>query len=40
MSFYEFVQAAWHIVEPGIAYIDNTHIKHICDHLEAVTDGK
>lgn len=38
-TFYEFVKAAWHVVEPAMAYIDSEHIHHICNHLEAVTYG-
>lgn len=38
-SLYEFVKAAWHIVEPGTEYRDNWHIHAICDHLEAVSRG-
>jgi predicted phage terminase large subunit-like protein len=39
-SFYEYVKQAWHIVEPGTKFVDNWHIKVICDHLQAVTEGK
>lgn len=39
-TFYEFVRMAWPIVEPGMEFIDNKHIEHICLHLEAVTDGR
>lgn len=39
-SFYEFVKRCWHILEPKARFIDNWHIKFICDHLQAVTDGK
>lgn len=38
-SFYQFVQEAWDIVDPS-AYIDGWHIKTICDHLQAVYEGK
>lgn len=38
-SLYEFVKAAWHVVEPGTEYRDNWHIRVICEHLEAVTRG-
>ena len=33
-SLYEFVKAAWHVVEPGTKFVDNWHIKAICDHVE------
>ena len=35
-----FVREAWHVLEPGNAYVHGWHIEAICDHLEAVTDGK
>jgi predicted phage terminase large subunit-like protein len=34
-SLYEFVQQAWHIVEPS-DYIDSKHIELICNELEAI----
>lgn len=39
-SLYQFVRAAWHVVEPGVAFTDNWHIGVICDHLEAVARGE
>jgi phage terminase large subunit-like protein len=39
-SLYYFVRLAWHIVEPESPFKDNWHIKAICDHLEAVYDGR
>lgn len=30
-SLYEFLKAAWHLVEPGTSYVDNWHVKVICD---------
>jgi predicted phage terminase large subunit-like protein len=38
-SLYEFAKAAWHIVEPGVAFRDNWHLHVICSHLEAVSHG-
>lgn len=39
-SFYEFVKQAWHVVEgPTVPFIDNWHIKALCEHLEAVFRG-
>jgi predicted phage terminase large subunit-like protein len=42
-----FVREAWHVLEPndpktgsGTAYVHNWHIDAICQHLEAVTDGR
>src|SRR5579871_374055 len=40
MSLYEFVRGAWHIVEPATPFVDNWHIRVICDHLEAATYGR
>ena len=39
-SFHEFVKQAWHVVEPGTPFVGNWHIQAICDHLEAVVDGR
>ncbi len=38
-SLYQFIQLAWHILEPGRVFVPNWHIEAICDHLEAVTRG-
>lgn len=35
-----FVREAWHILEPEQDYVHNWHIDAICQHLEAVTDGR
>jgi hypothetical protein len=35
-----FVREAWHVLEPNAAYVHNWHIDAICQHLEAVTDGR
>lgn len=39
-SLSEFVQAAWHVLEPGTPYVHGWHVDAICEHLEAVTDGE
>lgn len=39
-NFYAYVQAAWHIIEPGNPFQDNWHIAVICAHLQAVTEGQ
>lgn len=36
----EFVREAWPIVEPGTTLEWGWHIEAICEHLEAVTDGR
>jgi predicted phage terminase large subunit-like protein len=35
-----FVREAWHVLEPEAKYVHNWHIDAICQHLEAVTDGR
>ncbi|MCX7898571.1 MAG: phage terminase large subunit [Methylocystis sp.] len=35
-----FIREAWHVVEPGCDYKHGWHIDAICQHLEAVTDGR
>jgi predicted phage terminase large subunit-like protein len=35
-----FVKEAWHVLEPEAEYVHNWHIEAICQHLEAVTDGR
>jgi hypothetical protein len=39
-SLHEFVKQAWPIVEPEQKFIDGWHIRAICEHLEAATDGR
>lgn len=39
-SLREFVRQAWHIVEPATEFVPNWHIDAICDHLQAVSDGR
>ena len=36
-SLWEFVRAAWHVLEPAHPFVDNWHIGAICELLEAVT---
>jgi len=38
-SLYEFVKAAWHILEPATPLILGWHIEAICQRLEAVSRG-
>jgi predicted phage terminase large subunit-like protein len=38
-SLHEFVQMAWSLIEPGKQFYDNWHIRAICEHLQAVTNG-
>lgn len=39
-SLYEFAKRAWRVLEPGHDFVDNWHIKAICEHLEAVSRGE
>jgi predicted phage terminase large subunit-like protein len=39
-SLHEFVKAAWHVIEPGVPFVDGFHIQAICEHLQAITEGK
>jgi hypothetical protein len=36
----DFVKEFWSVLEPNTTFIDNWHIHAICEHLEAVTDGR
>lgn len=35
-----FVREAWHVLEPHTTLVWNWHLDAICEHLEAVTDGR
>lgn len=39
-SLHEFVKLYWDVVEPDTPFVDNWHIRSICEHLEAVTRGE
>ena len=39
-SLVGFIREAWAVLEPNAKYIHNWHIDAICQHLEAVTDGR
>ena len=39
-SLADFVQRAWHVLEPSQPYVHGKHINAMCRHLEAVTAGK
>jgi len=39
-SLYHFTKRAWPVVEPGQKFVDGHHIKVICDHLQAVHEGR
>ncbi len=40
VELYEFVKATWPLVEPTQPFVDNWHIKLLCEHLEMVTRGE
>lgn len=39
-SLYEFVRDFWSVVEPAMAFIDAPHLRALCDHFQAVYEGK
>lgn len=39
-SLRAFVEAAWHIIEPGVPFVGGWHVDVLCEHLEAVTRGE
>lgn len=36
----KFIELAWHQIEPGKSFIPGWHIEAICEHLEAISQGK
>jgi len=38
-SLHAFVRHFWTVLEPGRRFVDNWHLRVLCRHLEAVTDG-
>jgi len=39
-SLYYFIKTFWHVLEPGREMVDGWAVQAICDHLQAVTEGK
>jgi predicted phage terminase large subunit-like protein len=39
-SLREFVEQAWHVLEPETAFVDGLHVQAICEHLQAVSEGR
>lgn len=37
---HEFVVQAWHVLEPDTPFVDGFHVHAICNHLQAVTEGR
>lgn len=40
VCLYDFVKQAWHVVEPGVPFIESWHIEALCEHLEAISAGE
>jgi len=40
ISLYDFVCEFWSVIEPGKTFVPGKHIEAICEHLEAVLDGR
>lgn len=39
-SFAGFVKEAWHVIEPGTPLRWNWHLQAMCDHLQAISEGR
>jgi predicted phage terminase large subunit-like protein len=39
-SLYEFVRQAWPVLEPWTPFVNGIHVHAICDHLQAVSEGR
>jgi len=39
-GLFEFVKYFWHVLEPKTKFVDGWAIRAICEHLEAVTEGR
>lgn len=39
-SLHEFIKLGWHVLEPQNKFVDNWHIRTICEHLEAASRGQ
>lgn len=39
-SYYEFFKDFWSEMEPAEPYVDSRHIKALCDHAQAVVEGR
>ena len=37
---HEFVVQGWHVLEPDTPFVDGIHVHAICDHLQALTEGR
>jgi predicted phage terminase large subunit-like protein len=39
-NFEQFVKQAWHVLEPGTPFVDGIHVHAICEHLQAMIEGR
>jgi predicted phage terminase large subunit-like protein len=39
-NFKEFVVQAWPVLEPGTLFVDGIHVDAICEHLQAMIEGR
>lgn len=39
-SLYEFLRQAWHVIEPGVDFVEGWHLRVICAHVQAMAAGK
>jgi phage terminase large subunit-like protein len=37
-SLYQFIQDAWHVLEPSTPFVPGWHVRAIADHLQAITE--
>ena len=40
VKLHDFVRAAWPLVVPNAAFVDNWHVGAICEHLTAQSEGQ
>ena len=39
-SLHEFVRQAWPVLEPETPFVEGMHVRAVCDHLQAVSEGR
>jgi hypothetical protein len=39
-SLHEFVRQAWPVLEPETPFVEGMHVRAVCDHLQALTEGR
>lgn len=39
-SFYAFARDFWGVIEPAVTFVDALHLKALCDHFQAVIEGR